>query len=106
MKYFDAQLFLGFVVDDEFSRVMSSLNPELLKLYIQDNDSCLQEVMYHDLRYLGKFAGKGSHLSDLDLLETNIYSLLKQIVPHYPYGETALVLFPIAEESTKESTNE
>lgn len=95
MEYFDVQLFLGFPVDADFARELDKIRPEVLGQFIQNGEPYLQEICFHSTRYLGKFAGKGSHLSDLDLLDTNIYSILKKLVPQYPYKDTSLVLFPV-----------
>lgn len=98
MEYFEAHLFLGFPIDDDFDQHLKKVDTQLLEHYVGNGDDYLKEVFFHNTRYLGKFAGRGSHLADLDLLEENIYSLLKKIVPQYPYEETSLVLFPATEE--------
>jgi hypothetical protein len=90
------ELFLGFPVDPTFTKELSQIDPQLVALFIQNDDNYLKEIVYHDVRYLGKFAGKISDTSDLKLLEANIYSLLKKMIPDYPYENVPLVLFPAA----------
>jgi hypothetical protein len=53
------------------------------------------------MRYFGKFANANLTMSALELLEKNVYSLLKKIVPDFPYEETALYVFPILNEDKK-----
>ncbi len=94
---YSVALFLGFPIDHAFAEALKSIDSQLANLFIRKNDdSYLQEVSYNGVRYLGKFAGEINDPASLKLLEENIYSLLKRIVPNYQFERGALVLFPAA----------
>ena len=91
---FELELFLGFPVDERSRAILSKADPKFISLFIQADSSYLQEVVYQDRHYLGKFAGKINESSKLDLLSENIYSLLNKVMPDYPCQNVPLVLFP------------
>ena len=92
---FSMALFLGFPVDASLSEALESVDSKLAVLFLENNDAhYLKEVVYQDVRYLGKFAGEITNLANLTLLEANIYSLLKKVVPDYSFRKNSLVLFP------------
>jgi len=97
---FEMQLFLGFPVDAIYASELEKVNPNLVSQYVQDSDDYLREVIQNELRFLGKNIGKIITLSQLELIEANIYSVLKKLVPDYPYEETPLYVFPIEHSST------
>ncbi|CCB85666.1 MULTISPECIES: hypothetical protein [Parachlamydia] len=90
-----AHLFLGFHVDFQFSESLSEINPEILRIFIQKEGDYLTEVYHRKKKYLGKSIEGVTDLTQLELLEEHIYSLLKKINPHYPCREFPLYLFPI-----------
>ena len=92
---FEVQLFLGFPVDTLFSQEMEKANPNVVAQFIQKEGDYLREIFHNDMTFLGKEIGKIVSLPQLELLEENIYSLLKKVVPEFPYQETPLYLFPI-----------
>lgn len=92
---YDVELFLGFPIDENFKLKLSKADPSLLSIFIQNNQNYLHEVVYNDVHYLGKFAGKINDYATLDLLSGNIYSLLKKIIPNYQYEKVPLILFPV-----------
>lgn len=92
---FEAQLFLGFPVDELFAQALDKVNPNVIAQFIQDEDDYLQEITHNEMKFLGKPIGKMIALPQLDLLEANIYSLLKKLVQDFPYEEVPLYLFPI-----------
>jgi len=92
---FEVRLFLGFAVDPLFSAQLKDVNPLLIAQYVSENDEQLQEVTYLDIKFLGKSLENLTSLSKLELAEANIYSLLKKLVPKFPYEETSLYLFAI-----------
>ena len=98
---FGAALFLGFPVDDSFAKTLETVDAQLAALFIRkDASDYLQEVIYRNVRYFGKFAGEISDIVQLRLLEANIYSLLKKIVPHYQSEKIPLLLFPVSTSSS------
>jgi hypothetical protein len=91
---FEVKIFLGFPVEVHLDSMLKEIDPKFLDLFIRKDDTYLQEITHGEKRYLGKFAGKIGTIPSLELLEKNIYSLLRKILPDYPYQETSLVLFP------------
>lgn len=89
------ELFVGFPVDSLFAKELDKTNPNVVSTFIQEAGDYLHDYTHNDIRYLGKHAGKNLTLIQLDMLEINIYSLLRKIVPEFPYDETPLYLFPI-----------
>lgn len=91
----EVELFVGFPVDPLFAKELSTADPHVLNAFVQEKGEYLQEYTCDGLRYLGKHVGKNINQSELDLVETNIYSLLKKVVPEFPYDETPLYLFAV-----------
>lgn len=89
------QLFLGFPVDKLYGEELGKANPHIVAQFIQKEGSYLREITYQDMRFFGKFLGNFTELRKVTLLEANIYSLLKKLVPNFPYQEIPLYLFPI-----------
>jgi hypothetical protein len=95
------ELFLGFSVDESFSKALSSIDPQVKNLFIRsDTHDYLQEVAYNDRRYIGKFVGEITDSKQLKLIESNIYSLLKKIIPDYPSEQVSLQVFPVQSPQT------
>lgn len=91
----EAKLFLGFPVDDDLDLLLKKINPQFKSFFIQNNSDYLQEMTFKNRLYLGKLVENRGSISDLELLENNIYSLLKKIVNDYPFEKKPLLLFPI-----------
>lgn len=89
------ELFLGFPVDDLFALQLENANHNLVKEFTKENDQYLSEIRYKEMRYIGKKAGSIATLSQLELLQENIYSLLKRLVPNFPYEESPLYLLSL-----------
>lgn len=85
-------LFLGFPIGPAFEAKLAQVNPSTLALFTQGGDTYLELCETADARYLGKDLGALSDLATLELMESNIYSLLKHLVPEYPYAHHPLVL--------------
>jgi hypothetical protein len=88
-------LFLGFPLDDGYIVQMQKNKPEYLELFIRSGSDYLQKVEFDKVSYLGKFVQNEEPLAQLELLEANIYSLLKKLVADYSYQNTPLILFAI-----------
>lgn len=97
---FDLELFLGFPINKAFAEATAKLDPKITLLFIGDSDEYLRQVAYQDVVYWGKNIGEICDVDKLELIESNIYSLLKKIVPDYPYAETSLLLFPLVAKVT------
>lgn len=92
---YQSDFFLGLPITSFLSKGLDLVDPARLAFFIQkNNDTYLQELYHEETPYLGKYAGKMSDLVSLQLLQNNIYSLLRQIIPDYSYDEIPLVLFP------------
>ena len=92
---FTVSLFLGFPLPPSFVEA-SKLSPEKMELFISDRpDSYLKDLTIEGIRYFGKFAEDPAFISDLFLLEKNIYSILNKIVPDFPCEDTPLVLLAV-----------
>jgi hypothetical protein len=92
----EPQLFIGFPIDQQFESLLLQVNPHLLKWLIQeDNPSYLQYSTFEQRRYLGKKTGGIPDIDTLELLQSNVYSLLRRMIADYPYGENPLYIFPI-----------
>lgn len=89
----EVSLFLGFPLDVSYEKTLHKMSPEQRQFFVGCENSYLKEVLFEDVWYLGKFAGSLTTLTDLHLLEKNIYSILNKITPHYPYQDTPLILF-------------
>lgn len=88
-------LFLGFPVDSVFASHLAAINPEIIRLFFQKEEGYLTEIIYLNQTYIGKFIEGSTNVLQLELLETHIYSVLKKIIPSYPYQKKSLTLLPI-----------
>jgi len=92
----EVQLFLGIPVDSQLSKRLDLVDSGLLEEYIdKGDDKSLQFATYQGQRYIGKPVGSFTDLPKLELLEMNIWSLLKKIVPAQKITEKTLELFPL-----------
>lgn len=97
---FETQLFLGFPVDKLYATELDKVNPNLLSQYVNESDDYLKEIIHNEIRFFGKNLGKIITLPQMELFETNIYSILSKLVPDYPYDETPLYIFPFDQVTT------
>ncbi len=95
MEYFKSGLFLGYPIDKSHSNKLQSLSPHMLNFFVNDQANYLYKVVFKENLYYGKFVDEFSDIMTLELLEKNIYSLLKRIEPGFPFENTPLTLFPI-----------
>ncbi len=91
----DVELFLGYPLSEELIEKLFRVKQELRALFIQDHPDYLQETYFQGQRFLGKKVGSIADLDALFLLQENILSLLKKIIPDHPYQNDALILFPL-----------
>lgn len=103
MRYIEVELFFGFPLNEQFLEALQNMDKRLYDLYVQKGDAYLQRFEYEGRSYLGKPVGSISEISTLELLQLNIYSLLKKLVPDFPFDLTPLQLIPIVNtlESSK-----
>ncbi len=91
---FSASLFLGFPLSASSSQALAQINPQLMKMYISDQeDSYLNEVTFEGATYIGKYVGEIATVSELELLQQNIYSILNKMIPNHTCESVPLILF-------------
>ncbi|KAF3361723.1 Uncharacterized protein PHSC3_001722 [Chlamydiales bacterium STE3] len=90
------ELFLGFQIEKDFADKLQKVNLDVRSLFIKNQPGYLQEVEFQQQRYIGKMIDVNTDLDALFLLKNNILSILKKLVPEFPYKEDSLVLFPLA----------
>ncbi|MBA3816230.1 MAG: hypothetical protein H0X29_06870 [Parachlamydiaceae bacterium] len=87
------ELFLGFPINKDFSQCVAQVDTKIIELFVTENDAYLRQVVYKNIIYWGKNIGEVCDIDKLELLEKNVYSLLKKVIPDYPFNETPLLLF-------------
>lgn len=92
---FTSKLFLGMAVNKSFAARLDQVNPDLVALFLDPRNGYLRSMDREGKRYLGKMVEPSSDLASLELLEANIISLLKKIVPEFTYDQVELELFPL-----------
>ena len=97
---YSAKLFLGFPVDPLFAVKLEKVNPALLNEFIKEDGENLCEMHHQQMRYLGKQLGSIISLDRIELLEKNIVSFLRRLVPDFPYEEAPLYLIPLLDDNT------
>ncbi len=93
----DYRLFLGFPIDPIYEKELLKSNQRLIDQFIQSRGDYLREVSHGGMRYFGVEMDKLAKISEIDLKESFIYSILKILVKDYRYEEIPLTLFPIPE---------
>jgi hypothetical protein len=90
------ELFFGIPLEDQVAEHLALVDKSLLRIFLSENGDYLRQVDYNGRQYLGKLAGDVCDLSSLELLQTNIHSLLNKLLPMSAYQKIPLELFPIA----------
>lgn len=90
----EASLFLGFICDPLFESGLEKATPYWVELLTGGGDY-LSKVTVSNVKYLGKFASSLVSLEELENLESNILSLLKRLVPDYPFRTNVPVLLTL-----------
>lgn len=89
---FDCKLFLGLPLSLAFQQELDQLPNSMREIFIQSEPSpYLQRIECEGVGYLGKYLGASVELNDLDSLQDHIYSLLKKLIPSYPYEPLLLL---------------
>ena len=99
MYILDLKLFFGFEVEASLEDALSKANSHAVQLFINNSSEYLHEVFHNGNRYIGKFIGEISSPSELELLQANIYSITKKLVPNYDFNLNPAVLLVTTEES-------
>ncbi|MBA3602871.1 MAG: hypothetical protein H0W50_04355 [Parachlamydiaceae bacterium] len=80
-----------------YRKFLLSVEQPLIDIYFQPNGNYLKEVTFQNECYFGCHLPSPTDISQLELLELHIFSLLKRLIPNYPYDSSSLVLFPVVE---------
>lgn len=99
MQVAKLELFLGYPITGALEQELGRVNPALLPLFTQGGDEYLVDLQVEGVRYLGKHLGPMSDLGELELAERNIVSLMKRLLPTYPFQEQSLTLLSLQDES-------
>lgn len=91
----DYQLFLGFPIDAAYQALLDKIPDQIRHQFIQNNPDYLQQIYYNQCPYIGKSLGTIIEFPKIELIEANIYSLLRRLVEHYPYEKNPLILLAI-----------
>ncbi|HRD54983.1 MAG TPA: hypothetical protein PLC42_01155 [Parachlamydiaceae bacterium] len=86
---FDSRLFFGFLADPSFQK---KIDPQLKTLFVQTDDSYLQEFFFESCLFFGKFMDKSCNLQQIREASLNILTLLQKLVPDHPYDISEFVL--------------
>lgn len=93
----ETEIFLGFPLSDSYQRELLQLPSVERELFIQDRPSpYLQQIENEGILYLGKYLGPSIEMSLLDSSYSHLYSLLKKLVPHFPYEQHPLFLLALS----------
>lgn len=88
----DYHLFFGFPLNSVYQDTLNKIPSNLRSLFIQNHSDYLQQVEYNGSVYLGKNLGPYIEYNTLDMAEANIYSLLRRLIPDYPYEDSLFLL--------------
>lgn len=92
----DQRLFLGLPISDTYLQELKELPLPVRETFIQEQPSdYLQQIEREGVFYLGKSIGSPYDMASIDSLETHIYSLLRKLIPDYPYDQHPLLLLPL-----------
>ncbi|MCB1181055.1 MAG: hypothetical protein KDK55_03415 [Chlamydiia bacterium] len=89
--YFKLRLFVG------VKRVISyekGISPIFFS-YFTNGGIYLESLAWNGAKYLGRFAPEKANLNELSLLEENVKSLVKKLIPDLPRDKLKSVLIPL-----------
>lgn len=97
----DSSLFLGYPLSESYLSQLENLPSPLIEAFIQNQRSeYLQKIEHDGVFYLGKCLESPFDLKDADSLQANLLSLLKKLVPDYPYDQNPIVLIALPPAAT------
>ena len=79
--------------------MLKKIPDEIVGQFINEEGVYLTQAENAGMTFIGKFGDSLATFQELEHLEANIYSLLKKLVPNFPYEETPLYLFPLLEKT-------
>lgn len=105
MTLINSSLFLGFPVDEPFLSALEKNKPDYISLFIHSGDAYLEDVQFQGVRYLGKYVNNEEPITQFELLEANIFSLLKKLAADYDFSSSNLVLFALPQNVNNPSSS-
>lgn len=97
------KLFIGFTVKDDFREMLTLVPKEIVSLFIQRDSDYLQRFSSGGVDYLGKQLEEITSMESLELIQQNVYSLLRRLVADYPYESESLVILSINDSADDKS---
>lgn len=94
-------LFLGSPISGVIARAYMD-NFQVASFFIGVEKNSLNEIEFQGVRYLGKFLGTKADLDRIELLEANIYSILKKINSDISCQAVPLVLLTTYSEAVED----
>ena len=90
---FETTLFLAFALSESFQVELLKLPASEKQRFIQEHPSPFLEYLEDGgVRYLGKLLGASIEMEALESMNAHVYSILKKMVPHFPYEACPLVI--------------
>lgn len=91
----DTILFLGFPITESHHHTIKQLPDAERSLFINSNPLYLEQIEHEGIVYLGKSLGVSMEINQLEMMTTNILSLLKKLIPNHSYVSDSLVLLAL-----------
>ena len=93
---FDHHLFFGLPLFEPYLHRLNELPAPFRDAFIQDQSTdYLQQIENEGIVYVGKCINPPLELASLDSLEIHIYSILKKLIPDYPFEQHPLIVLAI-----------
>lgn len=102
--WLECDLFLGFEMFNAFEEKLNVANPYAVALFMQgEGGDYLTSVERDGKRWVGKFAKAPFETAQIELLQSNIYSLARKLVPSFSPTDAPLHLFPLVRSESVSS---
>lgn len=93
------QLFFGLALDATWLAALQEVDPPLYQAFVSNDEWSLHRVCHEGIDYLGKpMAADALELAEIELLDSNIRSLLQKLFPSTSLASYPLELFPYLSE--------
>ena len=95
---YSLELFFGFPIEQDLERLLRKSTPQILRIFIDNKSEYLHELIHEEKRYLGKFLGEMATIDDLELIQSNIYSIVKRIAGECDFSSHPAVVLVTAQK--------
>jgi hypothetical protein len=92
---FDDHLFLAFPVTLDFSIQLNEVPLAIRSLFIQNDEQYLLALEFEGQSFLAKNLGEIVDFQALEAASLHLYSILKRLVPNFPYETHSLLLLAL-----------